>query len=171
MPEVKDGTFDFRALVVNDKLRQRARLPKKGSYNHLNPYIQEFNEDGKPKRTSPKLTPDSFDSLPDGLGDKLKRRSMASHRRSQIAGWVVHVRDDHRISASANAQGTPTGRMKHRVVANVPKPSKDKKTGQLLYYPDKQPIFFGTEMRDLFRAAPGKVLVGRDAAGIGRVAP
>lgn len=76
----------------------------------------ETDDAGKPVRTSPKLTPDSFDSLPDGVGDKLKRRSMASHRRSQIAGWVGHCRDDHRISASANAQGTPTGRMKHRVV-------------------------------------------------------
>jgi DNA polymerase I-like protein with 3'-5' exonuclease and polymerase domains len=132
-------------------------------YNHS---TWEFNDDGKPKRTSPKLTPDSFDSLPDGLGDSLKRRSMASHRRSQIAGWIGHTRDDHRISASANAQGTPTGRMKHRVVANVPKANSDKETGELVYFPKPQGIFFGTEMRDLFCAAPGKVLVGRDAAGI-----
>lgn len=134
----------------------------------------EYDLDGKPVRTSPKLTPDSFDSLPDGLGDKLKRRSMAAHRRSQINGWVGHTRDDHRIGAGANAQGTPTGRMKHRVVANIPKASayenkKDKtdpRNGELLYFPDRQGVFFGTEMRDLFCAAPGKVLVGRDAAGI-----
>ncbi|MFC2098563.1 right-handed parallel beta-helix repeat-containing protein [Bacteroidota bacterium] len=44
MPEVKDGTFDFRALVVNDKLSQRARLPKKGSYNHSNPSIQDYDD-------------------------------------------------------------------------------------------------------------------------------
>lgn len=135
---------------------------------------KEFEHDGKPKRTSPKLTPDSFDSLPNGLGDSLKRRSMASHRRSQIAGWVGHTRDDHRISASANAQGTNTGRMKHRVVANIPKASayynkeddNDPRNGELLYFPEKQGVFFGTEMRDLFCASPGKVLVGRDAAGI-----
>jgi hypothetical protein len=126
----------------------------------------QFEHDGKPVRTSPKLTPDSFDSLPDGLGDKLKRRGMASHRRSQITGWVGHVRDDHRIEASANPQGTPTGRMKHRRVANVPKANADKKTHELVYFPAPQGIFFGTEMRDLFCAAPGKVLVGRDAAGI-----
>jgi len=126
----------------------------------------DFDEAGKPLRTSPKLTPDSFDSLPTGLGDKLKRRSMASHRRSQITGWVGHVREDHRIAASANPQGTPTGRMRHRVVANVPKASSDKETHELLYFPKSQPVFLGTEMRDLFRAAPGKVLVGRDAAGI-----
>ena len=135
---------------------------------------KEFEEDGRPKRTSPKLTPDSFDSLPSGLGDSLKRRSMASHRRSQIAGWLGHLRDDHRISASANAQGTPTGRMKHRVVANIPKASayenkddkKDPRNGELLYFPEAQGVFFGTEMRDLFCAAPETVLVGRDAAGI-----
>ncbi len=134
----------------------------------------EYDLDGKPQRTSPKLTPDSFDSLPDGLGDKLKRRSMASHRRSQINGWVGHTRDNHRIGAGANAQGTPTGRMKHRVVANIPKASayhnkedkNDPRNGELLYFPERQGVFFGTEMRDLFCAAPGKVLVGRDAAGI-----
>ncbi|MFC1738888.1 right-handed parallel beta-helix repeat-containing protein [Planctomycetota bacterium] len=46
IPEVKDGTFDFRALVVNNKLSQRARLPKKGTYSHLNPYIEKLNDDG-----------------------------------------------------------------------------------------------------------------------------
>jgi DNA polymerase I-like protein with 3'-5' exonuclease and polymerase domains len=56
--------------------------------------------------------------------------------------------------------------MKHRSVANIPKPSSDKKTHELIYYPAEQPVFFGTEMRDLFCAAPGRVLVGRDAAGI-----
>jgi DNA polymerase I-like protein with 3'-5' exonuclease and polymerase domains len=56
--------------------------------------------------------------------------------------------------------------MKHRSVANIPKPSSDKKTHELIYFPDDQPVFFGTEMRDLFRAAPGRVLVGRDASGL-----
>ncbi len=34
-PGVKDGTWDFRALVVNDRLCPRARLPEKGRFRHL----------------------------------------------------------------------------------------------------------------------------------------
>ena len=34
VPEVKDGTWDFRALVVNDRLCPRARLPEEGRFEH-----------------------------------------------------------------------------------------------------------------------------------------
>ena len=33
---VKDRTWDFRTLVVDNELRPRARLPKKGEFKHLN---------------------------------------------------------------------------------------------------------------------------------------
>ena len=101
-------------------------------------------------------------------------RSKARHRRSQIEGWIGNTRDDHRLEGQANPQGTPTGRMKHRIIANVPKPNiyknKDDKNdplnGTLVRYPEKQDPFFGTEMRSLFSCPEGRVLVGRDAAGL-----
>lgn len=34
VPEAKDGTWDFRALVVNDRLCPRARLPETGRFTH-----------------------------------------------------------------------------------------------------------------------------------------
>ncbi len=34
LPGVKDGTWDFRALVVGDRLAQRARLPESGTFLH-----------------------------------------------------------------------------------------------------------------------------------------
>jgi len=34
LPEVKTGKWDFRALVVNDRLCPRARLPEKGYFEH-----------------------------------------------------------------------------------------------------------------------------------------
>ena len=34
MPQVKEGTWDFRALVVNDRLCPRARLPQTGRLTH-----------------------------------------------------------------------------------------------------------------------------------------
>lgn len=36
MPSVKEGKLDFRALVVNNRFRTRARLPQEGAFNHLN---------------------------------------------------------------------------------------------------------------------------------------
>jgi DNA polymerase I-like protein with 3'-5' exonuclease and polymerase domains len=44
----------------------------------------------------------------------------------------------------------------------------DPKNGQKIWYPEKQNVFFGTEMRSLFSAGPDSniVLVGRDATGI-----
>jgi hypothetical protein len=39
LPGVREGTWDFRALVVDGRLAPRARLPKEGRFEHLN----EFN--------------------------------------------------------------------------------------------------------------------------------
>lgn len=103
-------------------------------------------------RTSPKLTEDSFDSLPGDTGVLLKERVTWRHRRSQIQGWLDSVRPDGCIGAGANPLGTPTGRMRHRRVVNVPKAADF--------------IPFGKEMRSLFRARPGRKFVGHDASGL-----
>lgn len=106
----------------------------------------EWNEkDGE--ATSPKLTEDSFESLPDGIGEALKNRTMYSHRRNQIQGWIDNVREDGRIGAGANPCGTPTGRMRHRTVVNVPAAR----------------AFLGHECRALFKVKPGYMMVGYDA--------
>jgi hypothetical protein len=124
--------------------------------------------EGNKLRTSPKVTDTSLERLNSRLGSMLTLRSKASHRRNQIAGWVGNCREDHRLQAEANPQGTPTGRMKHRGVANVPKANSDKKTHELIWDPQEQSVFFGTEMRSLFSAGPDPyvVLVGRDASGL-----
>jgi hypothetical protein len=124
--------------------------------------------DGDRVRTSPKVTETSLEYIPGEIGRKLSLRSKASHRRNQITGWIGNTRSDHRIQAEANPQGTPTGRMKHRSVANIPKADSDKETHELIWYPEKQNVFFGTEMRSLFSSGPDPdvVLVGRDASGL-----
>ena len=127
---------------------------------------KEFDSEGQPLRMSAKLTESSYTSLPDGIGQDITARSKARHRRSQIQGWLGHLREDGRLEGQANPQGTPTGRMKHRLIANVPKPVVDKKTHQLVWYPKKQDPFFGTEMRSLFSCPDDRVLVGRDASGL-----
>jgi DNA polymerase I-like protein with 3'-5' exonuclease and polymerase domains len=62
------------------------------------------------------------------------------------------VRNDSTIQAKANPLGTPTARCRHSVVANLPK--NDPK------------VLFGKEMREVFRARPGRVMVGHDASGL-----
>jgi DNA polymerase I-like protein with 3'-5' exonuclease and polymerase domains len=104
------------------------------------------------ERTSPKLTPESFASLPGGLGEQLKERVTWRHRASQIQGWVDRCRVDHCLSAGANPLGTNTGRMRHRTVVNVPKAADF--------------IPFGKEMRSLFCARPGRKFIGHDASGL-----
>ena len=134
----------------------------------------EVDGDGNPVRTSPKLTDTSLSKLPHGIGDMLIKRSKSRHRRSQIQGWIDNTREDGRIEAQANPIGTPTCRMRHRIVANVPKPNvyenkedkDDPRNGTLIWYPEESDVFFGTEMRSLFQAKEGRVLVGRDASGL-----
>jgi len=70
------------------------------------------------------------------IGHTLAHYTKLTHRSNQIKGWIDSCRYDGRVPACANPNGTNTGRMTHKVVANVPKASPD--------------VFFGTEMRSLF---------------------
>ena len=81
-----------------------------------------------------------------------KRRATILNRNHNTKGWLNNVRDDGRIPAYANSCGTNTGRMRHRLLVNVPK-ANDK-------------ILFGKEMRELFTVPKGKVLIGHDASGL-----
>lgn len=113
---------------------------------------------------SPQLTEESLESLDHPIGKQIARWYVLRHRQSQIEGWLKNVRPDGRISACAIPCGTPTGRMRHSVVVNVPK-TNHSKDGSLLYYPDGD-VIFGTEMRELFIAEDGYVLVGYDLKGL-----
>ena len=116
--------------------------------------------------TSPKITQSSLDLIDGKLGECISARNKANHKKNQIQGLINRTNTEtFRIPAGANPQGTPTGRMKHRGVANIPKASSDK-DHNLIWFPKIQDPFFGTEMRSLFSAVVGKVLVGRDAAGL-----
>ncbi|UZV39673.1 DNA polymerase [Trabzonvirus APT65] len=73
--------------------------------------------------TSPKLTDDSFESLESEESKALlllKKRMVWSHRRSMIVGFLENVRPDGKIAGEANPCATPTARMAHRKIVNVP---------------------------------------------------
>jgi len=112
----------------------------------------EWNYDDAGNRSSPKLTEDSYDSITGGIGKLIKDRILFSHRRSQILGWIENIREDGRLTAGINPCGTNTGRARHHGVVNVPKAAKH--------------VFYGYEMRSLFTASNGRVLVGHDADGL-----
>ena len=87
------------------------------------------------------------------VGQQLAKYSKVTHRKNQIVGWIEACREDGRVPAIANPNGTNTGRMTHKVVANVPKASDE--------------VYFGKEMRSLFVHRGGKCkLVGFDAEGL-----
>lgn len=94
----------------------------------------------------PKVTTSSLEAFTP-IGPKVLLRGQLAHRRGQIEGLLKFVRDDGRISGGANPCGTNTGRMRHRRIVNIPKTN----------------VFLGHEMRSLFTATPGKILVGYDA--------
>ena len=91
--------------------------------------------------------------MPNSVGEQLAKYSKVTHRRNQIVGWIDECREDGRVPAMANPCGTNTGRMTHKVVANVPKASDE--------------VYFGKEMRSLFVHKGGEYkLVGFDAEGL-----
>lgn len=120
-------------------------------------FIQDAN--GQRVPTSPKLTEDSYSSLPPGLGTMIAEYNVLCHRQSFLLnkkgdrGALIAVRDrgDGRVSADAFTCGTNTGRYRHSgTVCNIPRPTSP----------------YGNETRSLFRAAPGKWMVGVDLSGI-----
>lgn len=117
------------------------------------------------ERTSPKLE-GSFRGVDGEIPRRVKERITWRHRRSQIEGWLKHVRTDNTIPAGANTNGTNTGRMRHSIVVNIPKANHYKETGDLIWETDHQKDIYGTQMRSLFIPREGYKLIGHDAAGL-----
>ena len=88
--------------------------------------------------TTPKITLESLETLETNLGQKVQQRMVWSHRRSLLQGLVAQVRANGRLPAGANPDATPTHRMRHRVVVNIPAARSE----------------FGHEIRSLFGGGP-----------------
>ncbi|AUV61778.1 DNA polymerase I [Pseudomonas phage Bjorn] len=72
-----------------------------------------------------KLTEESMKHFEGGeIGTVLKKRLTLAHRRGLLQGVLKLVRDDGRIEAQAITIGTPTMRMRHKNVVNIPKAAK-----------------------------------------------
>jgi len=118
--------------------------------------------DGSWVKTGPKLTEESYKSLPEGLGQDIARYNIVKHRKSMLLSFrkgsgkasgllaLASERGDGRIGADGFTCGTNTGRYRHFGVVNIPRPSTP----------------YGKELRELFCVDKDNYLVGVDLSGI-----
>lgn len=108
---------------------------------------KDWNTNDAGERTSPKLSKDDpFEGIEGKLGRLVAKRVQCRHRRSTIEGLFKVIRSDGRIPSVVNTLAV-TGRATHRNIVNIPKAGS----------------FYGNQMRAIFIAAEGKVLVGTDS--------
>lgn len=116
-------------------------------------------DDGQPIKLHPKfhekgvLCP-GLDLISDQfpLAKRVVQWVVTRHRRGLVQGVLENLREDSTVPATGMSLGTPTSRVTHSVVANVPKAEKE--------------VYLGKECREIFTARPGRVLVGADASGL-----
>lgn len=117
----------------------------------------KFTESGQPKVDDEILAGLTYRHV-----DKLRDYLLITKRLSQLESWLDNCKRG-RIHGSVNTNGAVTGRMTHANpnLAQVPAVQCDD-SGVLLGYAGG----WGYEMRQLFTAGPGRVLVGCDASGL-----
>ena len=149
LPGVKEGTWDFRALIVNGRYCPRARLPEKGFFEHPSvfdvPWMSTTGGGWKRKPTDAELTTMKY--KPADLGPWLDIRN------AEIT--VYHMWDESLVGISANDPNshtltfsTPSGHppgafgVKNYVVWNVregmTQPGQwylDRTRGKVVYWP------------------------------------
>ncbi|AUG88511.1 DNA polymerase [Vibrio phage Vp_R1] len=89
--------------------------------------------------TSPKINPEKDQWASEGhseIAELLRVRMQCSHRKSLLEGLLRVTRSDGKISGEANPCATPTARMRHRKIVNIPAAG----------------AFLGKECRSLFQA-------------------
>ncbi|QHZ59827.1 DNA polymerase I [Alteromonas phage vB_AmeM_PT11-V22] len=127
------------------------RWPRKAHYDNQ---LVKIVKKGEYLVSSPKLTDDDYEQLPEGLGKKIAEYNTYKHRRNFLEnfkdpenkGILSYVREDGRIPAGVNNFATRSGRSSHRVWVNAPSES----------------ALYGKEIRSCIIAEEGNVLVGID---------
>ena len=108
---------------------------------------KEWNTNDDGERTSPKLNKDDpFEGISGSLGRLVAKRVQCRQRKGIIEGLLEIVRSDGAI-ASCVANLAETGRATHRGIVNIPGAKS----------------FYGKQMRQIFVARPGRVIVGTDS--------
>ena len=97
--------------------------------------------------TGPKLTSTSLKKMGE-TGEMIDEYYTLRNRASVITGWLDQVRDE-RLHGNMWTIGTPTFRCRHEVIVNLPAVTAS----------------WGKELRELFIADEGYVVVGADSSG------
>ena len=166
LPGVKEGTWDFRTLVVDGKLRPRARMPRRGAFRHLNTSIVRWDRPRRclwPKPTEAQLTTMSYRE--GDLGGWLEPRNAeitVYHNWDESYVGVKAIDTTKRIVTFVNRCSYPPGAYPHApkardyVVWNVRRGMHeagqwylDRKRGMVVYWPRP-----GEDIRKLNVIAP-----------------
>lgn len=124
-------------------------------YNNKKDVYGQYMKDEKGAfvKGSPKLTEDSFDSLPEGIGQSIASYNTYMHRRRTILnddsdekGWLNQLDENDRLHAGANVFATSTGRHAQSGAVNVPSAAAK----------------FGAQMREVWVASEGCNLISTD---------
>lgn len=149
LPGVKEGTWDFRALVINGRMPRRARLPETGSFEHLSvfdvPWMSTTGGGWKRKPTEQELT--TLVYKPEDLGDWLSVANAeltVYHMWDEtMVGLKAHEPAAHTLTFS-NPSEHPAGafNVNKYVVWNVREGMKqpgqwylDRERGKVVYWP------------------------------------
>ncbi len=133
--EIEEPSISKRQLIVSQLLKHGWKPT-------------EFTEKGFPQLTVKGEPVESLEKI-GPFGQSLSHWYTFNHRQSQMQGFIDNVRPDGRIPSILNGI-TNTFRHKHKVVANVPRPTS----------------LFGKEMRSVFSVPPGRDFVGADVSGL-----
>ena len=139
----------FRKVNLNSDKETKEWLLSMGwqpeEYNYSK---KEVDEDGNPKRTSPKLNADdAFIGVDGKVGRLICKRVQCRHRQSNIQGWLERVRSDGRLESRISGFAD-TYRVRHANIANVVGAEN----------------FYGKQMRKCFICDEDKILVSADAS-------
>lgn len=117
-----------------------------------NEWNRTRGKDGGWKNSSPKLEGENLEKLGE-IGKGVSEYYMLRHRRSFIEGWneFVNKRGDGRIHGNMWTIGTPTFRVRHETIVNMPAATEDTP--------------YGEEIRSLLTVEPEYSVVGCDSAG------
>jgi DNA polymerase I-like protein with 3'-5' exonuclease and polymerase domains len=143
-----DGPF-FRVKYLEPSISSHAYLKNWLVKKHnWVPIIFNWERvDGKLVKKSAKLCDESLNAI-GPIGMLVSRYTTAKSRLGILNGWIENTDPDGRIRGDMFVIATPTGRSRHKLIANIPGPK----------------AAWGEEMRSLFGCEEGYKVVGSDSS-------
>ena len=149
LPQVKEGNWDFRVLIVNGRYCQRARLPEKGKFQHLSefnvPWMSTTGGGWKRKPTQQELT--TLKYKPDDLPDTLEASNAevrVYHMWDESLVGLSRIDQENQVLHYSTPSSHPAGAfgVKNYVIYNVrqgmTQPGQwylDRQGGKVVYWP------------------------------------